>query len=57
VIQGKLTLEAAVERAKRRTRNYVKRQLTWIRHQMADWRQLATADASAVLAQMGWATH
>jgi tRNA dimethylallyltransferase len=53
VIQGELALEEAVERAKRRTRHYVKRQLTWIRHQMADWPQLPMADASAVLAHLG----
>ncbi|MFZ1989518.1 MAG: tRNA (adenosine(37)-N6)-dimethylallyltransferase MiaA [Alphaproteobacteria bacterium] len=53
VARGTLALEAAVERAKRRTRNYVKRQLTWIRHQMADWLQFATADASAVRREIG----
>ncbi len=35
VIRGELAIDKAVAHAKQRTRNYVKRQLTWIRHQMA----------------------
>jgi len=57
VIRAELTLEAAIERAKRRTRNYAKRQLTWIRHQMADWHKLAGPDAGAVLGVMGEGPH
>ncbi|MHA1190555.1 MAG: tRNA (adenosine(37)-N6)-dimethylallyltransferase MiaA, partial [Alphaproteobacteria bacterium] len=32
-----IPLDQAVERAKIRTRQYAKRQMTWIRNQMADW--------------------
>lgn len=35
---GQQTLEHAIEEAKRDTRRYAKRQLTWLRGQMADWR-------------------
>ena len=34
-LRGEIDLDAAVEAAKRATRNYAKRQLTWLRHQMA----------------------
>jgi tRNA dimethylallyltransferase len=44
-LQGRLTLEQAAAAAKQATRNYAKRQLTWIRNRMADWPQ--TADAGA----------
>jgi len=36
-LQGLLTLDAAVARAKIETRQYVKRQETWARRYMADW--------------------
>lgn len=35
---GGLTLEEAMEMGRRDTRNYAKRQLTWARRYMADWR-------------------
>jgi len=35
-IAGTLTLEQAIDKAKQATRNYAKRQLTWLRNQMAD---------------------
>jgi tRNA dimethylallyltransferase len=34
---GQLSEEEAVALAQRQTRNYAKRQMTWIRNQMADW--------------------
>jgi tRNA dimethylallyltransferase len=37
MLAGQLTLAQAVELAKRQSRNYAKRQMTWIRNQMADW--------------------
>lgn len=37
-LAGKLTLEQAVEQAITQTRQYAKRQMTWFRHQMPDWR-------------------
>ncbi len=40
-LEGQLNLGAAVEAAKRDTRRYTKRQATWFRHQLPDWRWLA----------------
>lgn len=37
-LQGEMTLEAAVERAKRQTRHYIKRQATWLRRYMISWK-------------------
>ena len=37
-IRGEMTLDEAVTRAKAATRQYIKRQLTWWRGQMAHWR-------------------
>lgn len=37
-LRGEITLEQAADRAKQATRNYAKRQMTWMRNQMADWR-------------------
>jgi tRNA dimethylallyltransferase len=37
---GKLTLAEALASVKTETRRYAKRQLTWFRHQMADWPRL-----------------
>ena len=45
-LEGKLGLDEAVERAKTSTRQYIKRQLTWWRHQNPDW-----INVSAVRAQ------
>lgn len=40
-LRGEATLEAAVERAKAATRQYAKRQLTWLRNQMgSDWQAI-----------------
>ena len=36
-LDGEMSLTEAVEIAKRRTRQYAKRQMTWMRNQMADW--------------------
>jgi len=37
-LDGALELDKAVEIAKQETRNYAKRQMTWQRNQMTDWR-------------------
>ena len=37
-LAGEISLEDAVEDAKRETRRYAKRQLTWFRNRMDDWR-------------------
>lgn len=36
-IAGELLLKNATDLAQKQTRNYAKRQMTWIRNQMADW--------------------
>jgi tRNA dimethylallyltransferase len=36
-LAGEMSLEQAVDEAKRETRRFAKRQLTWFRHQMKDW--------------------
>ena len=40
VLRGEIPLEAAIARAKLETRRYAKRQSTWFRHQMRDWRRI-----------------
>ena len=46
-LRGELTLAAAAEQAKAETRQYAKRQTTWIRGRMGDWPQLDAGDAPA----------
>jgi tRNA dimethylallyltransferase len=41
---GDLTLDQALDDARRETRRYAKRQLTWLRNQMAHWPRAATLD-------------
>ncbi len=36
-LDGRLTVDEAVERAIAETRRYAKRQMTWFRHQMSEW--------------------
>ncbi|MGQ0742692.1 MAG: tRNA (adenosine(37)-N6)-dimethylallyltransferase MiaA [Alphaproteobacteria bacterium] len=48
-LAGKTSLEEAVARAQRETRNYAKRQLTWFRGRMADWRWIREANLRAML--------
>lgn len=50
-IEGVLSLEEAADLAKRNTRRFAKRQLTWFRHQAADW--LRAADAAAAIEALG----
>jgi len=38
-LDGKMTLKEAVERSIIRTRQYIKRQMTWFRGQMKDWNE------------------
>ena len=38
-LEGKMTLNDAVERSIIRTRQYIKRQMTWFRGQMKDWNE------------------
>jgi tRNA dimethylallyltransferase len=52
-LAGRLTLEAAIAEAGRETRNYAKRQLTWFRSRMRDWRWIQDSDArSAILVDL-----
>jgi tRNA dimethylallyltransferase len=43
-LEGRLPLAEALAAAQRETRRYAKRQLTWMRGQMADWPRIAAAD-------------
>lgn len=49
-LAGEISLEEATAKAKTETRRYAKRQLTWIRNQMAGWLKLDPSDPE-VLAQ------
>ncbi len=44
-LAGERTLAQALAAAQQETRRYAKRQITWMRGQMADWPRLAGADA------------
>lgn len=39
-LRGELDLETAIAEGQKQTRHYAKRQMTWIRHQFADWRHM-----------------
>ena len=43
--RGEVSLAEALDTAQRETRRYAKRQLTWMRGQMADWPRINAADA------------
>jgi tRNA dimethylallyltransferase len=43
-VRGEATLSEALEAAQRETRRYAKRQLTWMRGQMAGWPRLTAED-------------
>jgi tRNA dimethylallyltransferase len=40
-IRGETSLAEAIAKAKTQSRRYAKRQTTWFRHQMKDWRRIA----------------
>lgn len=44
-LRGETTLEQAIAAAQQETRRYAKRQMTWMRGQMADWPRLTASDA------------
>jgi tRNA dimethylallyltransferase len=44
-LRGETTLAEALAAARQQTRNYAKRQTTWMRGQMADWPRLTEIDA------------
>ena len=43
-LAGRASLEQAIEDARRETRRYAKRQLTWLRNQMGDWPRATILD-------------
>ena len=47
-LRGEMTLDVAVAKGQQNTRNYAKRQMTWIRHQMGGAVVLAAGDVPAV---------
>lgn len=51
-LRGEVDLAAAAEAGRRATRRYAKRQLTWVRNQMAGWHRIETTDPDARLAQV-----
>ncbi len=52
-LTGELSLDEAAELARRETRRYAKRQLTWLRNQAGDWPRLAATDVDAALRALG----
>jgi tRNA dimethylallyltransferase len=51
-LEGRLTLAEAAERAKAQTRQYVKRQDTWLRRHMADWRWILAEDPAEAISEI-----
>ena len=41
-LRGEASLPDAIALAQRQTRNYAKRQMTWVRNQMTDWPKVET---------------
>jgi tRNA dimethylallyltransferase len=48
-IEGGVSLEEAADLAKRNSRRFAKRQLTWFRNQAADWPRAASASEALSL--------
>jgi tRNA dimethylallyltransferase len=48
-LEGDISLAEAVEQSKRDTRHYAKRQATWFRHQLPDWKWAQAAEAERVI--------
>lgn len=51
-LDGQTTLEAAVETAKRDSRRYAKRQMTWFRNQVPGWARIRSLDPVAARAAL-----
>lgn len=47
-IEGRLSHDEAVSLVQRDTRRYAKRQLTWVRGRMGDWRKVSTGDLGTI---------
>jgi tRNA dimethylallyltransferase len=54
-LAGEISLAQALENARRETRRYAKRQLTWLRNQMAGWPRATSLDPEAQWAAIPWA--
>jgi tRNA dimethylallyltransferase len=52
-LDGKLSLEIAIEQAVAETRRYAKRQMTWFRHQMPDWTVIERSDVGEMANLIG----
>jgi tRNA dimethylallyltransferase len=52
-LRGEISLAAAAEEAKNDTRHYAKRQATWFRHQLPDWRWVAPGEVLRVILDAG----
>lgn len=50
-LRGEIPLVEAAELARRETRRYAKRQLTWLRNQTPDWPRITETDAEAAWGQ------
>ncbi|MFQ5562112.1 MAG: tRNA (adenosine(37)-N6)-dimethylallyltransferase MiaA [Parvularculaceae bacterium] len=48
-LRGEMTIEEAVDRARRNTRRFAKRQRTWFRGQAPDWPRAIDADEAIIL--------
>lgn len=46
-LRGEITLDEAAAAAKQATRNYAKRQMTWMRNQMKDWARIDPFETNA----------
>lgn len=47
-LKGELTYQESIDVAKRDTRRFAKRQMTWFRNQSPDWEQLETRDLEPI---------
>ncbi len=52
-LEGRLSLDQAIEQAIAETRRYAKRQMTWFRHQMPDWTVIERSDVGEMAAIVG----
>jgi tRNA dimethylallyltransferase len=56
-LAGSASLEEAVAKAKTETRRYAKRQMTWARRYMTDWKWFPAAAAAVAAASAMLATR
>jgi len=52
LLRGEMSLDQALARAQQETRHYVKRQITWFRHQTPDWPRIEGRDGDEQLGQI-----